>query len=111
VSDAPTPPQLSGRDRRALRRQAHALRPIVQVGAAGVGEGVLAALDVALRDHELVKLEIARERDERALLADELASRTGSALAGLVGRMAILYRPAADPARRRIQLAPARDSR
>ncbi len=106
MSDAPIPPQLSGRDRRALRRQAHGLRPIVQVGAAGVGEGVLAAVDVALRDHELVKLEIVREREERALLADEVAARTGSAVAGLIGSMAVLYRPAPDPERRRIRLAP-----
>jgi RNA-binding protein len=108
MSDAPTPPQLTGRDRRALRSQAHGLRPVVQVGAAAVGEGLLAAVDVALRDHELVKLEIARERDERALLADEVAARTGSAVAGLIGRMAILYRPAADPEQRRIRLAPAK---
>jgi RNA-binding protein len=107
MADAPPPPQLTGRDRRALRRQAHALRPVVQVGAAGVGESLLAAVDVALRDHELVKLEIARERDERALLADEVAARTGSAVAGLIGRMAILYRPAAEPERRRIRLAQA----
>lgn len=107
MSDGPTPPQLTGRDRRALRSQAHGLRPVVQVGAAGVGESLLAAVDVALRDHELVKLEIARERDERALLAEEVAARTGSAVAGLIGRMAILYRPAANPQQRRIHLAPA----
>jgi len=107
MSTSGTPPQLSGRDRRALRAQAHGLRPIVQVGAAGVGESVLVAVDVALRDHELVKLEIAREREERALLADEVAARTGSAVAGLIGNMAILYRPAPDAEQRRVRLAPA----
>jgi RNA-binding protein len=107
MSDASSPPQLSGRDRRALRRQAHALRPVVQVGAAGLADGVLAAVDTALRDHELIKLEIAHERGERERVADEVAARTGSALAGMVGHMAILYRPAADPQQRRIQLATA----
>jgi RNA-binding protein len=105
MADATEPPQLNGRDRRALRRQAHGLRPVVQVGAAGIGPGLVHALDVALRDHELVKLEIAHEREERRLLADELAARTGSAVAGLIGRMAILYRPAEDPERRRVVLA------
>jgi RNA-binding protein len=106
--DAPDPdaaPVLSGRERRALRRLAHGLRPVVQVGGSGVTDGVIAALDVALRDHELVKLEIAHEREERALLADEVASRTGSAVAGLIGKMAILYRPARDPDKRRIELS------
>jgi RNA-binding protein len=98
-------PALSGRERRALRRLAHGLRPIVQVGDKGLSQSVIDALDVALRDHELVKLEIARERDERAQLADEIAARTGSAVAGLIGRIAILYRPAREPDKRRISLS------
>jgi RNA-binding protein len=105
MTERPMPPRLSGRDRRALRRQAHGLRALVQVGGAGLSDGLVAALDVALRDHELVKVEITREREEREQLADELAVRTGSAVAGRIGRMAILYRPAPDPARRRIALA------
>ena len=100
-----SPPSLTGRDRRALRRQAHGLRALVQVGSAGLSDALIAALDVALRDHELVKVEIAGERDERESLGDELAARTGSAVAGRIGRMAILYRPAPDPERRRVALA------
>jgi RNA-binding protein len=105
MSDLGAAPQLSGRERRALRRLAHGLRPLVQLGGQGLSEGVIAAVDVALRDHELVKLEIARERDERADLAARIAARTGSALAGLIGKMAILYRPAPDPALRRILIS------
>ena len=107
---ASNPPSLSGRDRRALRRQAHGLRALVQVGSAGVSETLVAAHDVALRDHELVKVEIARERDEREPIADLLAERTGSAVAGHIGRIAILYRPAPDPERRRITLGAAEGS-
>jgi RNA-binding protein len=94
MSDPSPAPELGGRERRALRRLAHDL-----------SDGVIAAIDVALRDHELVKLEIAREREERAELADAVAARTGSALAGMVGKMAILYRPAPDRAKRRIDLS------
>jgi RNA-binding protein len=103
--DSDAAPVLSGRERRALRRLAHGLRPFVQVGGQGLSDGLIAAVEVALRDHELVKLEITREREERALLADEVASRTGSAVAGLIGKMAILYRPARDPEKRRIELS------
>jgi RNA-binding protein len=96
--------ELTGSDRRHLRRLAHALDPVVQIGAAGVTPGVIAALDGALGDHELVKVRIARERDERAEIADAIAQETGSAVAGLVGHVAMLYRPARDPDRRRIRL-------
>ena len=95
---------LSGSDRRHLRRLAHHLDPVVQVGAAGVTDAVVAALDRALGDHELVKLRIAHERDERREIADRLAAATRSAVAGLVGHTAVLYRPAPDPERRRIAL-------
>lgn len=97
-------PELSGSDRRHLRRLAHPLRAVVQVGAAGVTEAVVAAVDRALGDHELVKLKLAHDRPARATLAAELANRTGSVLAGSVGRVAIFYRPARDPEERRIEL-------
>src|SRR5688572_11697543 len=102
---------LSGRDRRHLRSLAHALDPVVQIGAAGVTPGVLAALDRALSDHELVKVRIARERDARREIADALAGATRSAVAGLVGHVAVLYRPAREPERRRIELPAARPRR
>jgi RNA-binding protein len=111
MAEPPKPPRLSGRDRRALRRQAHGLRAVVQVGGAGVTDGLIAALDTALRDHELVKVEIAREREEREQLADALAELTGAAVAGRIGRMAILYRPSPDPERRRIALGDAAEGR
>jgi len=101
-------PALAGVDRRHLRRLAHDLNPVVQVGSAGITEAVQKALGTALRDHELVKLRLAGEREEREALAAELAARSGSALAGLVGQVAILYRPARDPERRRIALPSAR---
>ncbi len=37
-------------------------------------------------------------------IADTLARETQSAVAGLVGHVAVLYRPASDPERRRIAL-------
>jgi RNA-binding protein len=111
--DAPPPAaiELTGRDRRHLRRLAHAQDPVVQIGAAGVTPGVIAALDRALRDHELVKVRIARERDERGEIAGALAEQTGSALAGLVGHVAMLYRPAPERERRQIVLPSARGRR
>ena len=100
--------ELSGGDRRHLRSLAHGLDPVVQIGAAGVTPAVIGALDRALADHELVKVRITRERDERRAIADELAHETRSAVAGLVGHVAALYRPAREPERRRIVLPSAR---
>lgn len=86
---------------------AHSLKPVVQVGSGGVTESLLEAVADALVDHELIKIRIAEERGSRHSLAEQIARATRSELAGVVGHMAILYRPASDPERRRVVL-PAR---
>jgi len=94
-------PELAGFQRRHLRALAHALRPLVQVGAGGASASVLAAVDAALGDHELVKVRLREPADKRTL-ARALAEGSGSALCGVVGHTVILYRP--HPERPRIEL-------
>lgn len=94
---------LTGKQRRHLRALAHPLRPIVQVGKGGLDEGVIAAVDRALADHELVKVKIGEAADlDRHEAADELASRTHSEVAQVLGNIALLYR--ADPDDPKIEL-------
>ena len=85
-------PELRGFQKRALRARAHGLQPVAHVGAAGVTEGVVAAVDQGLLDHELVKVRMHAPEDKKAQ-ARELADSTGAALCGLVGHTVILYRP------------------
>jgi RNA-binding protein len=92
------PPALAGFQRKALRARAHGLAPVAQVGSAGVTDRVVAAIDAALRDHELVKVRMLQPPDKKAM-ASELARATSAALCGLVGHTAILYRPDAESPR------------
>ena len=88
----PEAPHLTGRQRKALRGRAHGFEPLVHVGASGVTEPVLHAVDRALLAHELVKVRLhtpAAKHDD----AEALAAGTGAALCGLVGHVVILYRP------------------
>ena len=103
-SGADMPAGLKGSDRKYLRGLAHALSPVVRIGNAGLTERVMEATDQALDAHELIKVKIAADRDERKAAAVALAENTWSELAWIVGRIAILYRPAADPQRRAIVL-------
>lgn len=96
-------PTLSGRQKRHLRALAHHIDPLVQVGKEGVSEALVAATDRALTDHELVKVRLPQvEREERAEMASALERATGAALAGVTGRIAILYRR--HPEKPKIQL-------
>jgi RNA-binding protein len=103
-SGAAVPSALKGSDRKYLRGLAHTLTPVVRIGNAGLTDRVIDATEQALDAHELIKVKIAADRDERKAAAVALAENTRSELAGIVGRIAILYRPAADPKRRAIVL-------
>jgi RNA-binding protein len=84
---------LTGKQRRKLRALGHHLSPVVQVGAQGVTAAVVAAAEQALYDHELVKVKIAEGPEDRHEAADHLARDTGSELAQLLGRTALLFKP------------------
>src|SRR4029453_10692573 len=85
-------PQLTSRQRKALRGRAHGLQPVVIVGQAGGDARVLRSVDEALTAHELIKVRLHEPEDKRGD-AGAMASGTGSALCGLVGHTVILYRP------------------
>lgn len=84
---------LGGKQKRHLRALAHHLEPVVTVGKEGATEAVVAALDQALTDHELVKVRLpAGEKAERREMAGAIEAATKSMLAGVTGRVAIFYR-------------------
>ncbi len=97
----PSAPELQGFQRRHLRAKAHALKPVVQVGDGGVSESVVLAVVEALASHELIKVRLQAPEDKKGT-AQELATRTASALCGVVGHTVILYRP--DPEEPKIEL-------
>ncbi len=98
----------TGTDRKYLRKEAHPLKVLVQVGGAGLSEGLIQAVDSALADHELIKVRFLEYKDQKKELAPQIAERTGSEVAGLIGHVLILYREAAEEENRRFVLPSAR---
>jgi RNA-binding protein len=87
---------LTGKQRRHLRALGHELKPTVQVGRNGIDDGVVAAIEQALVDHELVKIKLGEAAElDRHDAADAIARRTGSEIAQVLGNTLLLYR--ADP--------------
>jgi RNA-binding protein len=87
---------LTGKQRRHLRALAHELHPIVQVGKGGVDDGLVAALDRALADHELVKVRVGESELSKSELAEQLAAQTKSEVAQIIGNIVLVYRAHAD---------------
>ncbi|MEJ7599733.1 MAG: ribosome assembly RNA-binding protein YhbY [Kofleriaceae bacterium] len=84
---------LTGKQRRHLRGLGHRLEVIIQVGKGGIDDGLVAALEQALADHELVKIKVGESAGmDRHAAADALAERTQSHVAQVLGNTVLLYR-------------------
>jgi RNA-binding protein len=82
---------------RFLRGQAHGLKAMLQIGAKGLTDAVVAEVELALEHHELIKVKVAAEdRDARDAMVAELAGRSGAALVQRIGNVAVLYRQSTD---------------
>ena len=97
---------LTNAERQHLRRLAHQIKPLVQIGKQGLTEGVRQTVDQALETHELVKVKFLDFQDQKEELTDELVHTTESVLIGLIGNIATLYRQQPDPDKRKIRLPP-----
>lgn len=84
---------LTEAQRKHLKRLAHHLRPIVQTGANGLTDAVVAEMDRGLHDHELIKVRlVAGDRVERSAMIAEVCERLSAALVQRIGHVAVLYR-------------------
>lgn len=88
---------LSNPQKRYLRGLAHDLKPVVMVGAKGITTNLVAELDSALEQHELVKVKVAAEdRESRDSFIAELATQATAELVSRIGHTAVLYRRSKD---------------
>ena len=88
---------LSIQERKRLRQIGHALNPVVMVGGSGLTDSVIEEAVRALTDHELIKIKVAGEdRDARAEVIDALAQATQAEVVQKIGKIALLYKKAAN---------------
>lgn len=88
---APRP--LTGKQRRYLRSLGHHLEPVVQLGKHGLTDAVIAAVEEAVEQHELVKVRIGTEcPDERHDVAERLAPAVKGEVVQVLGRTLLVYR-------------------
>jgi RNA-binding protein len=90
----PAAMKLTGKQARHLRGLGHSLRATVMLGRQDLSDTVITALDEALAAHELVKVKL----QEGCLLdrreaAEQMAVATGSAVAQILGKTILFYRP------------------
>jgi RNA-binding protein len=80
-------------ERKALKARAHALEPVVMIGASGLTPAVLREVDRALTAHELIKVRAGGDdRFARKDLMTALCEQTGAAPVQHIGKVLVLWR-------------------
>ena len=85
--------KLTEAQKRHLKGLGHHLKPVVMVGQAGLSEGVVAEMGIALDVHELIKVKLsAGDRKARDTMIEALSKETGASLIQRIGNVAIFFR-------------------
>lgn len=96
---------ITSKQRAYLRKLAHDLKPIMQIGKDGVTDTVVGAVDEALIKREIIKVTI----HETAMLdtrtvCDDLAKQLGAEPVQAIGSKFTLYRKSPEEKNRKIEL-------
>ena len=89
---------LSIAEKKRFRQIGHQLNPVVLLGHQGLSDTVLADIDRALEDHELIKVRIGGEdREARREAIEVMVATTKSQAVQIIGKIVLLYRAAKKP--------------
>ncbi len=96
---------MRGKDRAALRAEAHHLAVTVHIGQQGLTPTLLSSVDDVLRTRELIKAQVAKGGELSAReAAEEIAPQVGAEIIQVIGRTFTLYRE--NPELKRGELPP-----
>lgn len=85
-------------DKKHLRRIGHNLKPVVTVASKGLSANVLAEVDRALTDHELIKIRLSvGDRETKQAVSQQLCEQSGAELIQTIGHTVLLFRKAERP--------------
>jgi putative YhbY family RNA-binding protein len=88
--------KVSPAQRADLRSQAHALKPVVLIGAEGLTDAVLAEINVHLAAHELIKIRVfGDEREERVAIYEAICDKLNAAPIQHIGKLLVIWKPEA----------------
>jgi len=87
------PIELTPAQRQELKGRAHALDPVVLIGASGLTPPVLAEINRALDSHELIKIRVAGgDRRERERILGEVCAAADAAPVQHIGKVIVIFR-------------------
>lgn len=84
---------LTGKQKRYLRKEAHHLDPIFQIGKGGLNDNMIEQVQDVLEKRELIKIHILQNNmDDHKEVAESIAEQTCAELVQLIGNIIVLYK-------------------
>lgn len=84
---------LTSKTKRALRQQAHHLKPVIIIGSKGLTNEVNNEIDIALEAHQLIKVKINdHDRDDIAAMVPELCKANRAEHVQTMGHTVTIWR-------------------
>ena len=88
----------TNQDIKQLRAIGHKLKPVVTVAGKGLSDAVVAEVDRALSQHELIKIKLAvGGKDAKTAVIEELCERSGAEVVQSIGNIILVLRRTAKP--------------
>ena len=76
-----------------LKKEAHHLNPLFQIGKNGINDNFISQIDDLLEKRELIKISVLQNAEEyKKDLADQISMQTNSEIVTVIGNTIILYR-------------------
>ncbi len=83
---------LTNSQKKYLRGLTHDLDPVVMVADKGLSENVMAEIEQALDHHELIKIKLRGEREQRKDWIEDIGKTCKAELVHQIGQVACYYR-------------------
>jgi RNA-binding protein len=80
-----------------LKQSAHHLKPIILVGHKGITESLINETNIALDDHECIKIKISGwEKEDRSKMMESMCQKLQATFIQTIGHTFVIYRQRKD---------------
>lgn len=85
--------ELRGKQKQFLKKEAHHLQPIFQIGKSGLSDEIVRQIDEALEKRELIKISLLQNTEETAdHVAEVVASQLEAEVVQQIGKTIVFFR-------------------
>lgn len=88
---------LSNTDKKRFRQIGHHLNPIITIAEKGLSDNIRQEIERALKDHELIKIKLVCNKEEKKQFSDTICADFGAECVQSIGHIILVYRAAKKP--------------